>query len=160
MRIHKSILVFVLVSLLSVGFTNNAIGQQSYIDRYVNKYKQIATDLSFKYGIPASVIIGIAVVESSCGAGKAAKVLNNHFGITDNKSSADKKYKTRYKEYADARKSYEDFCHLVARKKFYSDLKNNPDYNVWIKKLSESGYSEAPAVWQSRIIHVIADNKL
>ena len=128
---------------------------------YIKKYKPIARELSIEFGIPVSVILGIAIVESSGGAGRGAKLLNNHFGIIG-KNSVKKSHgiKTRYKQYANAAASYRDFCKVISRKRFYPKLKGNTHYLLWLDAISKTGYSEAPLVWKKRIAGVIQKNKL
>jgi flagellum-specific peptidoglycan hydrolase FlgJ len=118
----------------------------------------MADSLSEEYGIPTSVILGIAILESGSGTSKHAKVLNNHFGIMG--KNKQKKGKTKYKEYDNVQECYKDFCKLIKKKKFYNKLKGNKDYNLWIDSISKAGYSEVPAIWKQRVISTIKKNKL
>jgi Bax protein len=128
---------------------------------YIKKYRPIATELSAEFGIPVSVILGVAIVESSGGAGRNCKLLNNHFGIVGkNNVLKTKGIKTRYKQYPNAEASFRDFCKVIARKRFYPKLKGNTHYLLWLDAISKAGYSEAPAVWKKRIAGVIKKNKL
>ncbi len=128
---------------------------------YIHKHKKIAEDLSNQYGIPSSVILAVAMVESSGGQGKNVKKLNNHFGIVGKNNLAKTTgYKTRYKQYTDANESFADFCKLISRKEFYSKLKDNHDTKEWVKALSRAGYSEQPKVWEKRILNTIHSNQL
>ncbi len=126
--------------------------------QYVKKFQAMACSLAHKYGIPASVILSVAIVESGAGTSKHVKLLNNHFGIVG-KNTLAKRHPTarsRYKEYPNAAASYEDFCKLISRKKFYPSLKGSTDYKKWIMKISASGYSAKPQVWQNRVESTIA----
>ncbi|MCP9750303.1 glucosaminidase domain-containing protein [Ferruginibacter sp. HRS2-29] len=128
---------------------------------YIKKYKPLATELSAEFGIPASVILGVAIVESSSGTSRNTRLLNNHFGIVGrNTVHKTKGIKTRYKQYATPEASFRDFCRVISRKKFYPKLKGNPKYLLWLDAISKTGYSEAPAVWKKRIAGVIQKNKL
>ncbi|MGB4774616.1 MAG: glucosaminidase domain-containing protein [Daejeonella sp.] len=148
----KSLLIF---SFIFLSFA--AQGQTSYI----KKYKFIAAELSQEFGIPSSVILGIAIVESSSGTSRNCKLLNNHFGIVGkNNLKKTKGIRTRYKQYPDAAASFRDFCKVISRKKFYHKLKGNGNYLLWLDAISKTGYSEAPAVWKKRIAGVIKKNKL
>ncbi len=123
---------------------------------YISNHKVIAAALSQKYGIPAPVILSIAAIESSGGAGPAAKVLNNHFGIVGKNSYVNHNgRKSRYKEYSNEIASYVDFCKLITRKSFYNKLKGNPDCNAWIKAISRCGYSEEPGMWEQKVFSVL-----
>ena len=147
-RIYKTILV---VLLSASGF-----GASAQNKSYISNHKVIAAALSQRYGIPAPVILSIAAIESSGGAGPAARVLNNHFGIVGKNSYVnDKGRKSRYKEYSNEIASYVDFCNLITRKSFYNRLKGNPDCSAWIKAISRCGYSEEPGMWEQKVYSVL-----
>jgi Bax protein len=128
---------------------------------YTKKYRPLADSLSLEHGIPASVILGIAILESSSGTSRNARLLNNHFGIVGkNNLLRTKGIKTRYKQYANDTLSYADFCKLMKKKKFYTRLKGNKNAQLWVDAISKSGYSEVPSIWKKRVIDVINKNKL
>jgi flagellum-specific peptidoglycan hydrolase FlgJ len=146
-------LLFILLTLSSIT------GAQQ--TGYVKKYKSLAQKLAKKYEIPYSLILGVAIVESSSGKGRTCRLLNNHFGIKGkNNLYRTRRIKTAYKQYPNAKSSFEDFCLLVTRRKFYPALKGNPDPAIWIDKLSKTGYSERPEEWKRRITLVIEANRL
>lgn len=129
--------------------------------KYVKKYKPMADSLSTVYGVPASIILGVAIMESGSCTSRNCKLLNNHFGIVGkNNLLKTKGIKSRYKQYPNARASYVDFCKLMAKKKFYKTLKNNNDYKKWADAISKTGYSEIPDIWKERVIATIEKNKL
>jgi Bax protein len=102
----------------------------------------------------------VAAVESSGGAGPAAKVLNNHFGIVGkNNIVNDQGHKSRYKQYDNVFASYLDFCRVISRKSFYGHLKDNDNIKSWIVALSRAGYSEEPEQWERKVYSVLASNK-
>ncbi|MFD2918844.1 glucosaminidase domain-containing protein [Terrimonas rubra] len=128
---------------------------------YVNTYKPVADSLSGVYGIPSSIILAIAIVESGAGTSRNSKLLNNHFGIVGkNNLLKTKGIKTRYKQYNSVLGSYVDFCKLLSRRKYYARLKGNNDYKLWIDAISKAGYSEAPVEWRKRITSTIQKYKL
>lgn len=132
-----------IISLFLVFFFTTANAQRSYID----SHKDIAMDLSKQYGIPSSVILAIAIVESGAGTSKASKTLNNDFGILGkNDINA-----SRFKSFDSVKESYEAFCRLLSKKKLYSKLKNNNSYTDWVKAIASSGYSTKPNEWMKKI---------
>jgi Bax protein len=140
----------VLVSLLGAGQT-----------KYVKKYRPLADSLEKEFGIPAEVILGVAIIESSSGTSRNCKLLNNHFGVIGkNGVLKTKNIHTRYKQYPNSRASYIDFCKVLAKKKFYKKLKGNLNYHLWLDAISKSGYSEVPSIWKQRITATIQHNKL
>ena len=136
------------------GFSQSVLAQT----KYVKLYRPYADSLSEEYGIPAAVMLGVAILESGSGTSRNAKLLNNHFGIVGkNKLTT---VKSRYKQYNHPRDSYKDFCKLVKKKKFYEKLKGNTNPTLWIEALSKVGYSEVPETWKTRVLSTIKKNKL
>lgn len=145
------------ICLAGFAFIANAQSTQAYI----NKYRRLADSLGPAYGIPPAVILAVATIESSSGAGRNVKLLNNHFGIVGkNHLLKTKKIKTRYKYYPNATASFIDFCNLLSRRKYYKKLKGNLNYNLWVDAISKSGYSELPSVWKQRVTAIIKKHKL
>ena len=149
---RKLLVLVLMVAIFSAKAQNN---------KYITNHKIIATVLGEHYGIPASVILAVAAVESASGSGAVAKVLNNHFGIVGHNNIVNHRgNKSRYKQYDNVYASYIDFCNLMTRKKFYSKLKNNDNPQLWIKAISRTGYSEQPEEWEKRIMSVLSSNRL
>ena len=149
---RKLLVLVLMVAIFSANAQNS---------KYITNHKIIATVLGEHYGIPASVILAVAAVESASGSGAVAKVLNNHFGIVGHNNIVNHRgNKSRYKQYDNVYASYIDFCNLMTRKKFYSKLKNNDNPQLWIKAISRTGYSEQPEEWEKRIMSVLSSNRL
>lgn len=128
---------------------------------YIKTYKPIADSLSAVYGIPTSVMLGIAIIESGAGKSRNCKLLNNHFGIKGkNNLMKTKGIKSAYKQYPDGRASYIAFSKLMTRKKFYSKLKGVMDHKLWLEALSKSNYSMVPDEWKRNITAAIRKHKL
>ncbi len=147
-RIYTTILVVLFsASVFCAGAQNKS---------YIFNHKLIAAVLAQSYGIPAQVILSIATVESSGGAGPTARVLNNHFGIVGRNSFINRRgRKSRYKQYSNELASYVDFCRLISHKRFYKKLKGTNDCTAWIKAISHCGYSEQPGQWEQRVFSVL-----
>lgn len=146
----------VLTCMLTTMLAVPAKAQSSVITNYISKYKTLATTLSEQYGIPVAIILGVAIVESSAGRGPAVKNLNNHFGIEGKNTLVLRgKHKSRYKEYECGEQSYEDFCKMIARKRFYEKVKNTDDPKKWVEAMSNAHYSEIPEAWKKKILTAI-----
>ncbi len=153
MRMIKKLLrrKVLIIGMLALMFSANAQNKA-----YVANHMFMATILSQTYGIPASVILAVASIESSGGNGPAARVLNNHFGMEGSNEIVNKNgHKSRYKQYANDLASYIDFCKLMTRKRFYHKLKNNPDPHAWVVAMRNAHYSEAPEEWEQKVMSVI-----
>jgi len=139
-------------------FLNTGFAQSQ---AFIKKFRPLADSLSEEYGIPASVMLGVSMIESGSGTSRNCRLLNNFFGIVGkNNLYKTKKIKTRYKQYPDANSSFVDFCELVKRRKLYKKLKGNMNHKLWIDAISKTGYSEVPEIWKKRILEAIRKHKL
>lgn len=132
---RKTVLCFIVGSLLVTS-----VNAQSTAQRYIQEHSKLAMKLMQQTGVPASVILGVAMVESSLGRSKSSKVLNNHFGIIGKNDKADEGYRSQYRQFEDVESSYENFVHIVTSKSFYENLKGSLDFSKWLTGLNKAGY--------------------
>ena len=142
----KIILVIVMVFLSFIK-----IESQTPVS-YVDKYNPMAQELMKDHNIPASVILGISMLESGNGTSKLSLNKHNYFGVKKGKS---------YRAYENDSASFKDFCEIIARKKYYDYLtKNNiMDYKVWLTKIQSGGYSVSKD-WKTKVLYYIEKYKL
>ena len=160
-RSFYTIINIAFITVFLFGFSFSDFAQSKIIKHYVEKHSPIADSLSFEFGIPVSVILGVAIVESSSGTSRNARLLNNHFGIVGkNNLLKTKGIKTKYKQFPDGESSYISFCKLISRRKLYAKLKGNSDYKLWVDAISKSNYSEVPQIWKNNILYAIRNSKL
>lgn len=144
--------------VLFLMFAFQTVSAQS---KYIKQYKPIADSLSDVYGVPTSVMLGVAIIESGAGKSRNCKLLNNHFGVKGkNNLLKTKGIKTSYKQYPNGRASYIAFCQLMTRKKFYPKLKGKKDHKLWLDAISKAGYSTVPDEWKRNITAAIRKHKL
>jgi len=129
---------------------------------YIEKHKTLAIELMREFSIPASLILGVAVVESGAGTSVLSRKFHNHFGIVGKNFNAMSKLgrRSHYKEYESYEDSYRHFCEVVSRKKFYPSLRTNPDPADWISALQKSGYAVAASTWSNRVNQAIKKHNL
>lgn len=96
-------------------------------------------------GIPASVILGISILESGSGTSYLSKNKNNYFGIKRGKY---------YRGYESDTASFNHFCEFISSKKFYNSIKENRDYRIWINNINKIGYSTS-STWGGKVITII-----
>ena len=150
--LSRLLLLILTVCLLGVS----SLQAQKYTpDTYIEKYGPIAQELMKESGVPASVILAVAMHESAHGNSRIANHLNNHFGIKGKNSS--KKIRSAYKGYSSAMSSYEDFINLLKKRKHTTSLfdDQNKNYTSWVKAIARSGYS-ATKSWSSLILRTIS----
>jgi Bax protein len=129
---------------------------------YIQKYKDLAIDLMLQTSVPASVILGVAMVESGAGNSAISRKLNNHFGIKGKNTQAAEKlgHTTRYKEYESDTASFQHFCEVLASKSFYPALIDKQDYKLWLPALRRMGYAASARMWEMKVKMTIIKNKL
>ncbi|GAA0535155.1 glucosaminidase domain-containing protein [Chitinophaga japonensis] len=144
---------------LLMGHTAHA---QQYKKRYLDKFQALSIRLMNETGIPASVILGVSMLESGMGTSRNARLLHNHFGIVGRNTLAKRHptYRSRYKEYPSDSASFHHFVKILSRKKWYAQLQGKPEYAVWLQHMNHSGYSTAGQEWIKRVTSLIKRYKL
>lgn len=117
---------------------------------YIEKYKEVAQLNMQKYGIPASIILGQAILESGSGTGPLCVQANNHFGIKCHNDwlGASIKYDDDsigecFRKYDNPYDSFRDHALFLTSASRYSFLFNldKKDYKAWAKGLKDAGYA-------------------
>lgn len=131
------------------------------VQRYIEKYRYLSVELNQTTGIPTTIIIAVAGLESNWGTSDLARNANNHFGIKANDSWPGQAYcksSTEYmdgiavqtwecfRKYALIRKSYEDFGRFLLTRPNYKNLQYYPDWDnwSWAVGLQAGGYATDP----------------
>ena len=130
---------------------------QKAVKKYIKKYENLAQEKSEEHDIPASVILGVSIVESAAGQSRICKALNNFFGIKGKNQSSEKKmgYKSAYREYKTDDESFEHFCQVLRKKNFYKQLKGSDDYKEWLNQMNKASYASAKQKWIDDITRTI-----
>lgn len=147
----------ILLLLLFISFTASA---QNSATRYIEKHKDDAVELMKIHGVPASIILAVAMHESGNGTSKIARYLNNHFGMKGKNSSTE--IKSSYRGYESVESSYKDFISLLQRKRQFSsmfDKFTHYDYKNWVWGIQRGGYA-ASRTWGSQVLGTINKYKL
>ena len=128
---------------------------------YIDKYNSLALEVMNNYGIPASLILGIALQESASGTSKLCRVKHNHFGVKGRIKSTKTKsgYTTSYRSFDTDEDSYLFMGELISHRKYYKGLKDNMDYMKWLKAIKAAGYARSPS-WISEVDKMIKRNDL
>ncbi|WP_395049015.1 glucosaminidase domain-containing protein [Flavobacterium sp.] len=120
---------------------------------YIDSYKGVAQSNMKKYGIPASIILGQAILESGAGTGPLSTQANNHFGIKCHKDWLGESIKYDddsiaecFRKYYNAADSFRDHAIFLTAGSRYSSLfkLNQTDYKAWAKGLKDAGYATDP----------------
>lgn len=143
-------------TVLFISISTYSWGQKAATN-YIEKHKKVAVILKNQSGIPASIILGVSMIESAMGKSRNCKLLNNYFGVKGKNNLPKTKGSPRssYKQYPNSSASFKDFVRIVKRKKYYPELKGDMDYKKWLVKMNQYGYAQAKGKWISDITSVI-----
>jgi flagellum-specific peptidoglycan hydrolase FlgJ len=144
--------------------TTSSTFRKYTLTQYIDTFKSVAVEEMDRSGIPASITLSQAILESGYGNSNLAQIANNHFGM---KCKPDWKGETYgsgeycYKKYGSVRESYKDHSDHIMAKKWYADLfkLNITDYKEWAYGLKKAGYAEDPN-YPARLIYIIELYKL
>ncbi len=119
---------------------------------YIHQYKDIAICEMNQYGIPASIKLAQALLESGNGNSYLARNANNHFGIKcagewkgKSVTRSDDNPNDCFRVYDNAEDSFKDHSRFLLRKRYERlfTLDKN-DYKGWAKGLKQAGYATNP----------------
>jgi LysM repeat protein len=123
--------------------------EQSYIDNY----STLAINEMKRTGVPASITLAQALIESDAGQSDLAKRANNHFGIKchDNWTGPsvrhnDDRRNECFRKYTQPEGSYRDHSDFLKKEVRYKSLfsLDPQDYKAWAKGLKKAGYATNP----------------
>ena len=69
-------------------------------------------------------------------------------------------YQSAYKEYKEDEESFEHFCKILMKKKFYSNLKGSINYSEWLIQMNKASYASAKQKWIDDITKTIKQYEL
>ena len=160
----KKILYFILLFTAPMV----TMAQSEIAKAYIQKYKHIAIKEMKRTGVPASITLAQAIVESASGESNLAKNANNHFGI---KCKTDWKGETTYQDddtkqecfrvYPNANASFIDHSNFIKTRPNYAALfQLDPvDDSAWAIGLKKAGYATA-SDYANKLMKVIDDYEL
>ncbi len=156
------------LTLCAFLFAGQAHGQKISRQQYIEKYKAYAIEDQEIYGIPASIKLAQAMLESDNGNSRLARLGNNHFGIKCKKDWTGETIKHDddapqecFRKYSSAEESFRDHAEFLDKSPRYQSLfeLDPTDYKGWAYGLSKAGYATNPK-YPELLIKIIEDNKL
>ncbi len=157
----------IIVALAVVSFS---VAAQRRITptEYIEKYKHLAISDMQEFGIPASVKMAQALLESDAGNSRLAVQGNNHFGIKCKRDWAgqtidhdDETPGECFRKYASAEASFHDHARFLSNSARYERLfaLDPMDYKAWAQGLKDCGYATSP-VYPQLLIDMIEKHQL
>jgi LysM repeat protein len=161
----KSIrLILIFCMTIQIGWTQN----NATTIAYIAQYKAIAMKEMKRTGVPASITLAQAIVESNSGESNLAKKHNNHFGIkcksdwTGAKTYQDDDAKQEcFRAYDAAELSFKDHSNFLKNRPNYVDLflLDPVDDTAWAYGLKKAGYATA-SDYPKKLLKIIDDYEL
>jgi LysM repeat protein len=156
------------VTLLSLILFFQLPAQNSKTVAYIDQYKEIAINEMIRSGVPASITLAQAVLESQSGESDLVKRSNNHFGIkckpewTGARTFHDDDAKGEcFRVYDNPEASFKDHSDFLKTRAHYRFLfsLSPTDSEAWAKGLKKAGYATAPT-YPQKLIKIIKDYQL
>lgn len=132
------------------------------VKSFVEQFQQVARDEMKLYGIPASIKMGQAIIESQAGKSVLARQSKNFFGIkckskclgcTCKNYADDNKY-DMFRVFDTAWESWRAHSELLCNPRYSKLSLYGKDYKKWAKGLKKAGYATDPS-YDKKLIAVI-----
>ena len=146
--------IFLIAAFMFGQHTDNV---QPVVANYIEEYKYLAIDEMVRTGIPASVTMAQAIIESNAGNSKLAILTNNHFGIKcksywegmqyfhpdDDRDSNGNLIPSCFRKYPTVYDSYLDHSEFLLNTEHYKPLfsYDRTEYKLWAEGLELCGYA-------------------
>jgi flagellum-specific peptidoglycan hydrolase FlgJ len=152
-------MIILKVALLSVALLAYKSDEvlDADITSYIEDYKYLAIDEMVRTGIPASITMAQAIIESNAGNSKLARMSNNHFGIKckdywsgmeyffpdDDRDANGNLIPSCFRKYPTVRDSYIDHSDFLMNSDNYRPLfsYDKTEYVLWAEGLSLCRYA-------------------
>jgi len=124
---------------------------------YIERFKKIAQTEMKRFGIPASVKMGQAILESQAGKTDLAKSLNNHFNLKCGVLAAGVCTETTngmFKQFDSPWESWRAHSEYMTSGKFKTLLQSGENYKIWANNLKALHYNP-DRQYAEKLIHVI-----
>jgi flagellum-specific peptidoglycan hydrolase FlgJ len=120
-------------------------------EAFLKRFAKVARSECKQFGVPTSVILASAFVNSKSGLLESATTGNNYFALpcTDNWEGETIQIKGNcLRKYESAWASFRDFSIYLSSQEWYGSTKKNAgkDWHQWAKKLDKEGVSDAKAM--------------
>jgi LysM repeat protein len=176
MNLHSFPFLLVASSLL---FCNSILAQsENDILPYIQQHQKIAVREAQNTGIPASILLSQAILESNAGKNHIALRGNNHFALKCGKDWIGETYNvvadeydfngdltsSCFRTYATHEESFQDFAAFLShynranRFGFLFKLPKN-DYQAWAYGIEQALYPQKKG-YSTQLVHLIEDYKL
>jgi flagellum-specific peptidoglycan hydrolase FlgJ len=155
----------VLVTML-LGSALLGAAQKNTAKSYIEQFKDDAIKIMHQTGVPASIVLGVAMHESGCGNSSLAQNLNNQFGVKGGGGAVfyrnKRKVRSAYKRYGSVYDSFQDFARIMTERSEFSGLTDkftHFDYSGWAHGIQKRGYASSHT-WSAQVLGLIKKYQL
>lgn len=162
-------LKFATILSILASYTFTSIAQDnSSVQAYINKYKDLAMQEQIRTGIPASIKLAQGILETASGKSELSVNANNHFGIKCKATwtgmtytYTDDRKDECFRKYESDIASYKDHSDFLAKNPRYASLFKYAvdDYSSWAHGLKSAGYATNP-LYAKKLIELIEKYEL
>ncbi len=136
-------------------------------EAFIKRYAPVAVAEMKKFGIPASIKMGQALIESRAGKSRLATQSNNHFGIKCKtkclgctcRNYADDGAYDMFRVFENPWESWREHSKLLQIERYQGLKKHQKDYRKWAKGLKKAGYA-TDKNYAQKLINVIEKYQL
>lgn len=135
---------------------------------YVAQYKDIAIEEMERTGIPASITLAQAIIESRAGDSRLAKQLKNHFGIKcfskkcregHCENFTDDHHKDFFRKFKNVKDCFREHSKIVLNRRYTKRVNRKSSYASWANALEQGGYATGNH-YAEKLIYVIKRYRL
>lgn len=148
---------------ISILPQENIVLSEAAKENYITRFSAVAKGEMQKFGIPASVILGLAILHSNYGASELAQAGNNHFHIACDENHLAEGISGRgtydnqcYTHYQNAWTSFRANS-LQLNAEAFQELKKiaKNDYKIWVSGLQKMNHPQS-----EELLNIIEKHKL
>lgn len=124
--------------------------RDSKVDAYIKRFEKVAVNEMEKFGIPASIKMAQALLETNIGNSKLCLKNNNHFGIKcfskvcsngHCSNMSDDHHKDFFRKYGSSWESWRDHSKFLNNDRYLHLQEYGTNYKKWAKGLQAAGYA-------------------
>jgi hypothetical protein len=146
-------------------FAPASIKELSEVDvkHYIQRFSKVAVDEMYRYGVPASISLAQAIIESRCGNSTLSRNNNNHFGVKCFSKNCteghctnhnDDNHKDFFRNFDSAWQSWRMHSELLSTGKYKKLADHGTDYRKWAAGLEICGYA-SDKTYSEKLVSVI-----
>lgn len=164
------------LSCLIVSMPLQTLSAAASKQQYIQENRQLAIRVMNMYGVPASICMAQAILESKYGNSALSTRANNHFGIKcksewtggtyalkdDDYDANNNLVKSCFRAYSSTEESYMDYGNFLKNRSRYTFLFetiDTRDYRGWAYGLVQAGYATNPK-YAELLIKIVEENNL